>query len=254
MAQSLVEKAFLILGTLEAADAPIGLSELTRRCGLPKSSVQRICTTLTSLGAIDKVDTGFQLGPLLFRLGQRVPVRRSLRDAALPFMEDLYVAVRQTIHLAVLDGDEAYYVERIAGRRSDAVPSRVGGRVPLHCTATGKCLLAFGDPQLLQAIAGPLERRTRYTMVEPPMIEASLAVVRRDGFAVEREEHRLGYGSVAAPILDGEDRIVAAMSITTRSAELDVDRFAPSLRAASLGVGRRLREPPGGPEGPDSVH
>jgi DNA-binding IclR family transcriptional regulator len=209
--------------------------------------VHRICTTLASLGAIDKVDTGFQLGPLLFRLGQRVPVRRSLRDAALPFMEDLYVAVRETIHLALLDDREAYYLERIAGRRSDAVPSQVGGRVPLHCTATGKCLLAFGDPQLLRAIAAaPLERKTRYTVVDPQMIEASLQVIRRDGFAVEREEHRLGYGSVAAPIVDADEQMVAAMSITTRIAQLDVERFAPSLRAATLGVGRHLREPPVG--------
>ena len=154
------------------------------------------------------------------------------------------MAVRETLHLAVLDDREAYYVERIAGRRSDAVPSKVGGRVPLHCTATGKCMLAFGDPELLVEITSrPLERKTRYTIVDPQMIDVSLRDVRRDGYAVEREEHRLGFGSVAAPIMDADHRVIAAMSITTRVSELDVARFALSLRAVSLGVGRRLSDP-----------
>lgn len=237
---SVLQKVRQILEALASADEPVGLSELARRSGVPKATVHRLCNELADWGVIERVGHGLRLGSRLFELGQRVPARRVLRDAALPFMEDLFVATRQTIHLAVPADLDAFYVERIAGSRSDPIPSRVGGRVPLHCTATGKCILAFGDQDVTNAVLGSaLRRETPYTIHSPQLLAAALDDVRDQGYAVEREEHRAGYASVAAPVF-GRGGLVGAISITTSLIRMDVDRVAPSLRTAALGLSRQL--------------
>ena len=237
---SVLQKVRQILEALAAADAPVGLSELARRSGVPKATVHRLCNELVDWGVIERVGVELRLGSRLFELGQCVPKRRVLRDAALPFMEDLFVATRQTSHLAVPEDLEAFYVERITGRGSDPIPSRVGGRVPLHCTATGKCILAFGDQKIASAVlASALPRATPYTIQSPQLLTAALRDVRDEGYAVEREEHYVGYASVAAPVFE-RGGLVGAISITTSVIRMDVDRFAPSLRTAALGLSRQL--------------
>jgi DNA-binding IclR family transcriptional regulator len=245
--RSVLGKVQVILETL-ASTGQVGLSELSRRTGIAKATVHRLCGDLVTWGVVERSGDSFRLGPRLFELGQRVPSRRSLRDAALPFMEDLYVATLQTVHLAVLEEAEVMYAEKIAGRKSVSVPSQVGSRLPLHCTATGKCILAFGPQELLRkALASGLAPRTRLSIVSPELLEEELEGVRRLGYAYEREEAHKGFASVATPIFGSRNQVVAALSVTTSIHEINLEQCVPALQAATRGLSQRLgaRNPAG---------
>ena len=237
---SVVGKVRTILEVL-AENGRMGLSELARASQVAKPSVHRICQELISWGVVERSGDGFRLGGHLYELGQRVPARRQLRDAALPFMEDLFLSTRQTVHLAVADGLDVVYVERINGRQSDRVPSVVAGRVPMHCTATGKCLLAFGPPERVDAVVDAgLAPMTRHSIASASALRQDLAAVRRRGFATEREELKIGYTSVASPVFGAGQRLVGAVSITAAVHHLEADRLGPTVVTATRGLSRAL--------------
>ncbi|HET6663016.1 MAG TPA: IclR family transcriptional regulator, partial [Acidimicrobiales bacterium] len=173
-APSVLGKVRSILDSL-ADGGVLGLSELARRSGVAKPTVHRLCGELIDWGVVERSGDAFRLGPKLFELGGRVPGRRQFREAALPFVEDLFVATGQTVHLAVLDGHDVFYIERLTGRRFRPAPSAVADRLPLHCTATGKCLLAFGPPELLDAVvASGLPARTERSITDGAELAAEL--------------------------------------------------------------------------------
>jgi DNA-binding IclR family transcriptional regulator len=178
----------------------------------------------------------------LFELGSQVPRQRGLREAAAPFLADLFEATHETVHLAILDGVEVVYVQKLDSRGGPRVPSRVGGRLPAHCTGVGKAMLAFAPPARLdEVLAAGLRRRAPRTVVAPGLLRQELAEIRERGVAVEHEESSVGIACVAAPVLDADRIAVAAVSITGWANRLDPARFAPAVRTAALGVSRVLR-------------
>jgi DNA-binding IclR family transcriptional regulator len=219
----------------------LGLSELARRSGVAKPTVHRLCGELVDWGVVERSGDAFRLGPKLFELGGRVPGRRQLREAALPFVEDLFVATGQTIHLAVLDGLEVFYVERLTGRRFRPAPSAIADRLPLHCTATGKCLLAFGPPELLDAVIdGGLAGRTDRSITDGATLAEELARVRADGTATEIGEVSEGHVSVGAPIFELGEGVAGALSITGQEGAFDLEQCRTLVRVAAAGLSRRL--------------
>ncbi len=238
--KSVLGKVSRIIEALAANGGRMGLSELARQSGVAKPSVHRLCGDLVAWGLVERAGDGFRLGPRLFELGQRVPVVRGLRNTALPYMEELFVATKQTVHLAVLEGHDVLYVEKLAGLDSVSVPSTVAGRLPLHCTATGKCLLAFGGPELVAMVLHDgLVARTPFTIVTRPRLEAELDKIRAAGHAAEHEECVLGLGSVAMPIY-GWSGLLGALSITTSTAKLDLDKLLPALRETARALNHKL--------------
>jgi DNA-binding IclR family transcriptional regulator len=238
---SLLARVFTILGAFDASDVVLPLSELSRRTDLPKSTVHRITASLVRWGALTKTPTGFQLGMRLFELGGLVPLPSTIREAALPFMSDLYHATRETVHLGILDGPEVVYLNKIGGHRSLVVPSRVGGRMPAHCVGLGKAMLAFASPATIgRVMASGLPRRTPYTIRSPSLLIEALNTVRQRGVAYDREEAILGVCCVAAPVLDAKGAPIAAISLTGPSARLDPERLAPAVRMAAISLSRTL--------------
>ena len=237
---SVLGKVRRILDTL-ADGGVLGLSELARRSGVAKPTVHRLCAELLDWGVVERAGDAFRLGPKLFELGGRVPGRRQFREAALPFVEDLLVATGHTVHLAVLDGLDVMYVERLTGRRFSPAPSAVTDRLPLHCTATGKCLLAFGPAALLDAVvAGGLPARTARSITDGPTLADELARVRRDGTATEIGEVSDGHVSVGAPIFELGENVVGALSITGQEGIVDLEQCRALVRVAAAGLSRRL--------------
>ena len=200
-----------IFGAFGVDEPTLNLSQLARRTGLAKSTLHRTVNALVASGMLEREDGQFQLGLRLFELGQLVPRQRALRDAALPFMEDLFEATHEIVHLGVPDGVEILYVEKIMGHCAVRSPSRVAGRMPLFCTAIGKAILAFSPPELLdQVITAGLTPLTPYTIVSPQVLRVSLAEVVRTGVAMDREEASLGLACTAAPIFGTRNRLVGA--------------------------------------------
>ena len=234
-------KAFDLLGAFQsdgAAELPLGV--LAAHADLPKATAHGLLKTLVEERALERTSNGYRLGLRLFELGERVRVKRDLREAALPFLQDLYEATHHTVHLAVLEGTEAIYLERIRGHRAmTTIPSSLGGRLPAHCTGVGKALLAGCDDAQERLGPGPLKARTPHTITVPAVLLREFERIRRTGVAVDREEVRVGLGCVAAGIfVDGQT--VAALSVAGPIADINVNRLTIAVRAAANGVGRTL--------------
>lgn len=234
-------RALTLLTAFRIGEAELTLSELARRTGLAKSTAHRLLRELESWDMVERTAGGVRLGMRLFELGSQVPRQRGLQETAAPFLADLFDATHETVHLAILDGIEVVYVQKLEVRGGPKVPSRVGGRMPAHCTGVGKAMLAFGPPDRVDAvIAAGLHRRVPRTVVAPGLLHQELAAIRESGVAMEHEESTVGITCVAAPVLDADGLAVAAVSVTGWVNRLDPARLAPAVRTAALAISRVL--------------
>lgn len=246
-------RVFALLDAFSQERPALRLVELTAVTGLPVSTVHRIAAELVELGALKKGRDGtYRIGLRMWELGSLCPQPRTLRDVSLPFIHDLYEATAENVHLAVLDGDEVLYVERVWGPRSVGVASRVGGRQPLHVTGVGKVLLAYAPHELRQAVlAAGLKRYTPHTIVMPGLLMRALQEIRETGIARCAEELALGTASVAAPIHGPDGRVVAALSVVSHTVThaRSLAAVEPALRLAAKSISRELAKGyTGGPE------
>jgi DNA-binding IclR family transcriptional regulator len=248
--RSTAGRALALLGVFDAAHPRLRLTELARRADLPLATVHRLAGELVSWGALDRDAEGcFSIGLRLWEAATLAPVAGRLREIALPFMQDLYGATRENIHLAVHDGFDALYVEKLSGHRSVPVISRTGARLPLHPTGVGKALLARADREFVRRyLARPLARFTRYTITEPARLARELRVTAERGYALTNEEMTLGSCSVAVPIPAAGPEPAGALGVVVRSVRSDLHRLVPDLRAAADAIARRLDEA-GNPHG-----
>ncbi len=244
--RSVTGRALAVLEAFTPERPLLSLSDLSRSTGLPLTTTHRLVAELAAWGALERDDQGrYRIGLRLWEVASLAPRGVSLREAALPFMEDLYEVTHENVQLAIRDGHEVVFLERIAGRRAVGVLTRVGGRFPLHATGVGLALLAHApvDDQE-EILARPLERFTEKTLVQPDRLRRALADVRRTGVAVSDGQVTLDALSVAAPVFDGAGVVAAALSIVVNSATANPATLAPVVRAAALGVSRSLRRRP----------
>ncbi|MEV0384873.1 IclR family transcriptional regulator [Nonomuraea sp. NPDC050643] len=247
---SVLGKAHLLFGAFESGAVRLRLTELSRRSGVPKASAYRLAQELVQWGLLERSGDSYQLGMRMFELGQRVPVSAVLRRVARPLLTDLFAATRATIHLAVLDGAHVLYVEKVAGEANIHTHSRVGGRLPAACTATGKVLLATcadGEERLRGLAATGWPRLTPRTVGTLDELRRQLTVIRDRGYAVEKEEILLGFSSIAVPVMGVEGAVIASVSVTVPLSRLVERKLLPDLHATaaaiSRAVGRRAAEP-----------
>jgi len=213
---AVVDKLLLILDSIaESGDDSMSLARLSRRTGIPKTTLYRLLGDLVEPGIIDHVPDGYALGRKLFDFGAAVPRYRQLRDLAGPYLAELAAVSGDTAHLATLRDREVMFIDRVAGRHHIRIPTGAGSRLPAACTALGKTLVAYGSPAVREAIVrAGLRPRTRNTIVLPHLLARQLAEIRRDGLAREIEEFRLGVGCIAAPIFDDRGAVSAAISVS----------------------------------------
>ncbi|MEV0391208.1 IclR family transcriptional regulator [Nonomuraea sp. NPDC050643] len=237
----MLDKAAAILDCYRPDGGAYRLTELSARTALPKTTVFRLCADLVRLGLLEREADTYRLGGKLFELGSLVPRRHDLREAALPFLQDLFEATRETVHLGIREGDEVVYVERIHGHDVLPLPSRVGGRLPLTCTGVGKALLAFSDADFTeQVLAGPLARLTPHSVTDAVRLRTAIEQAQVSGLAYEEQEAAMGVSCIAAPVFDGQ-AVVAALSVAVPRARFRPAQLAPAVRTAALGLSRLLR-------------
>ena len=239
---SVLGRTMALLTAFRSGEEELTLAELARRAGIPKPTAHRLLAELATWNVVERTPGGHRLGMRLFELGQLAPRQRGLREAAAPFLADLFEATHETVHLAVPDGVDVVYVQKLPGRHGPRIDSRIGGRMPAYCTGVGKALLAFGPPErLAEVLAAGLVRRTPRTVVAPGLLRRELDRVRACGVAEEHEESTVGIACTAAPVLDASGQAVAAISITGWANRMDTARLAPAVRTAALGLSRVLR-------------
>lgn len=238
---SMLGRSLALLNAFQLGDRALTLAQLCRRTGIPKGTAHRLVAELVEAGALERTPAGLRLGLWLFELGQLAPLQRGIRDTAAPFLSDLFEATKETVHLAVLDGVEVLYLQKLDARRSPTVSSRVGGRMPASCTGVGKAILAFSPPEVVAEVIGAgLQRRTPRSVIAPGLLKRELSSIRRLGVATEHEESTVGVTCVAAPVLGADGLAVAAISITGWVNRLDAGRVEPAVRVAALGLTRTL--------------
>lgn len=238
---SVLSKVDRILSAFDVEHQVIGLSDLARVTDLAKPTVHRLATELVALGLLDRTEDRFSLGRRLFELGQLVPRYRDITRLAIPFVEDLYVATGATVFLSVRDGNQVLYVFKIRGHGGENEVSSIAGRLPLHCTATGRAILATEPPSVLEeCIAAGLPRLTRHTVVSPNLLRQIVERARRTGAASEREEVRLGYGAAAAAVIGPNAQPVAAIGIATPIHKGEPDSYRSLVRTSAMALSRML--------------
>ncbi|MEV4073236.1 IclR family transcriptional regulator [Nonomuraea fuscirosea] len=240
---NMLDKAVSILDVYRPDGGSFRLTELAARAGLPKTTAFRLIGDLVRLGLLERDGERYRLGGTLFELGSLVPRRHDLRESALPFLQDLFESTRQTVHFGIRDDRDVVYLERIHGHDAVPLPSRIGGRLPLTCTAIGKALLAFSGPELADAIlAGPLPRLTPYSITDPLRLRTALEQTQVSGLAYEEQEAALGISCIAAPVFAGAGEPVAALSVAVPREHFRPAHLAPAVRTAALGLSRTLRQ------------
>ena len=227
-----IDRAAQLLTLVLEAEGPRGLTELAGDAALPKSTASRLLGALERQGLIQQRGRRgrFEPGPVLRRYAHR----GQLVELAQPHLEALSDASGETINLAVPGPLGVEHVAQVESRHFLGTGQWVGRRVPYHCTAVGKALIAFGGAE-----PGPLEPLTKATIVDPDQLATEIARVRRDGCATAVDELETGLSSLAAPVAGAGGGVLAALSISGPTLRLDAQRIA-DLRPILIHEARTL--------------
>ena len=239
---SVASRVLALLGAFDQGHRSLTLSELARRAGLPLATAHRLVGELAGWGALHRRENGeYVVGRRMWDLGLLAEVQTGLRQIASPFLHDLHAATLATVHLAVRDGCEVLYVDRVSGHVSVPVVSRVGSRLPMHATGVGKILLAYAPDEVVTSVLAELTRVTAFTVTQPGRLAEQIRRVHRDGYATTSEEMSLGACSVAVPVRAGDGDVVAALGIVVATLGRDRDRLVSALRVTARGISRSLQ-------------
>ena len=227
-----VDRALRILTALGAAARGLTLDNLADRLGIPKSSLHRILAALKHRRFVSQPETGgpYFLGAELLATAFRFHDALDLRALIHPLLARVSADLNETIHMAVLDGAEVIYQDKIEAPHSIKLCSVVGGRNPAHATGVGKALLAWAYPTGEAAGAwfarwAPLARPTKRTVSSAARLAEQLALVREQGYALDVEENEIGVLCAAVPIFLGRPVPAAAVSVTMLSTRADRRRL-----------------------------
>ncbi|AWN15421.1 IclR family transcriptional regulator [Salinisphaera sp. LB1] len=254
-----VERACGLLRIICDADRPPRFSDVVRASGLPKATVNRLLATLGGQGLVrlDAEDRCYRPGFGLLSLAAGTWAGLDIRRAAAPEMAALLAELGETVHLAVLEGDEIIYLDKLESTQSIRLFSAVGKRAPVYCTGIGKAVLAERPEAEREAVIAGLEpiAYTPHTLTSPAALRTELATIRRRGCAYDMEEHEEGIRCVAAAIRNFRGEPVAGLSVTATASRLGRQRMAeevqPRVRAAGARISAALGHLPGTPGAAD---
>ncbi len=241
-----VRNAVRVLKAFNHRHPDFGVTELAHALDLSTSTVHRLLRTLQAEHLVEQDrETGrYRLGLAVYDLVAATSPGFGLSEAVLPPMTMLRNRVGETTHLAVLDGREVVYVERLQSLHTLRMFLGVGRRNWAHSTSTGKVLLAHLDPHVLDhTLKGwDLPAQTEYTVTDPVLLRKELTVVRRQGWAHNIDESEVGATSVAGAVRDGAGQVVAAMSVAGPTARMSADLAAitQSVVEAAAAASKRL--------------
>jgi len=246
-----VSHALRLLEEFRAEDE-LGVTELSRRLNLHKNNVFRLLATLEQRGYIEQSSANerYRLGAKCLELGETFCRSHSLLDQAKPVLRSLAQEVGETVHLAQMTAFEVVHIDAHVYQQPILTPSRVGQRLPVHCTALGKVLLGAASDCCRQiydqkVVNGQkLSQRTPATIVDPIKFFEQVRTAAGQGYALDLEECEQGLNCVAAPVHDRTGLVVAALSVSGPSFRLGSDallgQIAPKLVAAADRLSRAL--------------
>lgn len=215
MAESVIVRVVSILEAFGPDSDVLSIGQIAHRTGLHVATASRLVQQLTDVGFLTRDhDRRVRLGIRLWELASRAAPTRGLRETALPFLEDLHAVVGHHAQLAVLSGAEVLFVERLSSPDAVINLSQVAGRLPVHVSASGLVLLAAGDASSVeQVLDQPMAAFTQQSITDPERLRREIADVRRQGYAFNPGHVHPRAAGIAAPVRDGEGRVVAAVAV-----------------------------------------
>jgi IclR family KDG regulon transcriptional repressor len=242
----LIDRLLDILELLSLEKDGLGVTEIGKRTGLHKSTVHRIVNALAERGYIEKVPdrSAYKIGLKLVEISSIYLNSVELKTEARPYLNELTAQLGLPSHLAILDGKDVVYIEKIDVVNSIRLYSQIGRRVPAYCTALGKCLLYGLHERDLQDILSncSFEKLTEKTLAKDRLIQ-QIREVGVNGWAVDNGEHEEGIRCVASPVYDYRRKIIAAVSVsgTASVAAPERDReIGGFMRETALKISERM--------------
>jgi IclR family transcriptional regulator, acetate operon repressor len=227
-----VDRALRILSVISGAPRGLSLDQLAETLDFPKSSLHRTLAALKYRKYVSQPESGgpYLLGTELLAAAFRFSDMLDIRALVRPYLVRLTAELNETTHMAVLDGAEVIYYDKVESSHSIKLSSVIGGRNPAHCTAVGKVLLAWTYPTTEAVLAwaaqrAPLELRTQRTITSPQRLAEELALVREHGYAVDFEENEVSVRCVGAPVFLGRAIPAAAISVAMLASHAERNRL-----------------------------
>lgn len=244
--QSALARVVRVLEAFGQETPVLSVAQLARRAEISVPTTYRVVGELVEMGLLERDRNGVRVGVRLWEIASRAPRGLGLREAAMPFMEDLHAATRHHTQLGVLEGHEVLFIERLSARHAVVNITKIGGRLPVHASSSGLVLLAHADRGLQAAVlAEPLHRYTRNTPVEPNQVRRLLASVRQRGYvACDGFIHPDAMG-IAVPVQGPDGDVVAALAVVVPARNAQPMTHVPALSAAARGISRAMGRRPG---------
>ena len=233
-------KAIDVLEIFLKNDGGLSLTEMSNLTGLNTATTYRLVSTLLKRGYLSQQHNKGTYSLGLKMIDYNFAIRRSLKfiDLAYLSLSKLSKEQNQSVYLAVMDGDESIVIEEVGIDEQLRINSPVGKRLPLHCTACGKVLLASLSEEKRRAYysRNPLESYTKNTITDISQFEQELAIVKMEGAAFDREEYRIGIWATAAPIYNGNGSVIAGAGILVPISHIDTDstqKFTTAIKSCT---------------------
>lgn len=242
-----VERALRILNLFDEYSAELKITEISNQLNLNKSTVHSLLKTLEKHHYIEQdVESGkYRLGLKLLERGNFVIHNLDIKPAAKKYLNDLSLKTGCTVHLVILDGKEGVYIDKVEGTSKTILYSRIGRRVPIHCSAVGKVLVAYKEKgELRQILNGyTYHSQTANTLTSEKDFLTELERVREKGYAIDNEENEQGVFCIAVPVRNHLGHVSAAISITMPVPRLKrekTEKIVPLIKEVGINISKEL--------------
>jgi DNA-binding IclR family transcriptional regulator len=240
-----LQKGLQILEALATSPRPLGITDLATLLELNKSNVHRLVKTLCAMNYVTQnSDRSYRASLKLWKLGSSVMSHANLARFCLGEMNKLAQKTGESVHLSVLDGLGVLYIEKVDSAQSVRAYTERGGNSPLHCTATGKVLLAYAYESLRDPVSQMLTKYTPKTITSMKALDAAVTAARQSGYSINVGEHRADVGGIAAPIFDATGNNVAAIGIAgpmSRLTKQKMKEWATAVVAAAKSASASIK-------------
>ncbi|MBB6448639.1 DNA-binding IclR family transcriptional regulator [Geomicrobium halophilum] len=242
-----VDRAMKILDLFDEHETELKITDISERLSLHKSTTHSLLKTLEKHDYIEQnPENGkYRLALKLFERGNIVIYSRDIRTVAREYLLQLSKESGHTVHLVIQDGKEGIYIDKVESASATVFYSRIGRRVPLHCSGVGKVLVSFQSDTEIESLLSSYEfvRRTENTITDRGTFMKEIQQIRDQGFAEDKQENEPGIHCVAIPVFDYTEKVIAAISISMsamRISEAEVTRFVKLLKEASGELSQKL--------------
>lgn len=239
---STVKNALRILNHFSEEQPALRVSDLAADLGLNKSAVSRLLSTLASEGFVvkDPETQKYRLGLRILTLNSIVTSQLEINREARPILKQLVKELGEAAHIAVLEGHEVVYLEQVESQHHVRILSYVGRRNPVHCTSSGKVLLAFQKPDVIEAVLqSGLERYSPATVTDPDVLRSHLAEIRETDFCSSIGEFLEDVVSFASPVRDFTKKVVAAVSVIGPKHRIKPQMY-PSIKSKVIKAAKEI--------------